>query len=92
MADRLLVLNLRQKNDDKNDGESPGGEKPKYGELPPDNAVVSYHCEHVKSLYRDPQDGKESRDYGHHEQTIEKLEMVTALLEEGGDETNDAVQ
>ena len=80
MTDGLLILNLRQKNDDEDDGESPGWQEPDDGELSLDGWVVPDHSEHMEPLYRHPQHGEEAGNDGHHEQAVQKLEMVAARL------------
>ena len=84
VTDGLLILNLRQKNDDEDDGESPGGEEPKDGELPPDCGVVPHYGEHVEPLDRDTQHRKKPCDDSNHKESIEELEMVTGLLDDSG--------
>ena len=92
VANRLLVLDLREEDDHKHDWEGPGGEEPEYRELPPDSRVVLHHGEHVEPLNGDSQDGEESRDDCNHEEPIEEFEMVATLLDDGGVQSYDPVQ
>ena len=83
VADRLWVLDLRQKDDDKDDGEGPRGEKPEDRELPPDGGVVSHYGEHVEPFYWNSQHREESGDNGNNEESIEEFKVIAALLDDG---------
>ena len=85
-------MNLWKENDYKHYWQSPGRQKPDDGEFSLDCGVITDNREHVEPFNGHSEDGEEASDNGHDKQSVEKFEMVAALVRHVRNETNDSIQ